>query len=92
MKLFKTTDEKLQEIGFVKVEENEYYAQYEREDVEFGYIQSLDLYHKASGRHVMLSCQKESNKDGFNNAVGLTAYEMKLVLKKMKELGFVDKK
>ena len=92
MKLFKSTDEKLQEIGFTKVVENECYAQYEREDVEFDYVQSLDLYHKASGRHIMLSCQKEGNTDGFNNAVGLTAYEMKLVLKKMKELGFVDRK
>lgn len=46
------------------------------------------VYHtKKSGRHVIQSYQEEVNSDGFNNMIGLTAYETKLALKKMKRLG-----
>ena len=30
--------------------------------------------------------KKQCNKDGYNNVVGLTAYETKLALKKMKKI------
>lgn len=88
MKLFKTIDEKLYEIGFVKVNEDEFGAEYERKNNKYGYVQALDLSHKANGNHIIQSYQKDVNKDGFNNVVGLTVYEAKLVLRKMKDMGF----
>lgn len=88
MKLFRSIDEKLNEIGFVKIKENEYGASYERVNEKYGYVQSLELLHKASGRHIIQSSQKEINKDGFNNMVGLSMYEVILSLKKMKQMGW----
>lgn len=85
--MFKKVDTKLKEIGFAKTKENEYGVSYERKDEKYNYIQVLDLLHKASGRHLIQSYQKDVNKDGFNNVVGLTAYETKLALKKMRQIG-----
>lgn len=44
MKLFKTVDEKLAEIGFVKVEEDKYGCEYERKDNKYGYTQIVSIY------------------------------------------------
>lgn len=88
MKIFKNIDEKFKEIGFTKVEENKYGATYEKQVTEFKYTQVIDIMHKASGNHLISSYEKEVNKNGFNNVVGLTAYETKLALKKMKKIGF----
>lgn len=63
MKLFETVDDKLNNIGFVKVEENKYGVEYERKK---------DLMDEAKIGNV---------------GVGLTGYEMKLFLKKMKQIG-----
>ncbi len=87
MKLFKSVDEKLEEIGFIKKREDKYGAEYERENFDFKYVQKLSFYHKQNGKHLILSYEKQCNKDGYNNVVGLTAYETKLALKKMKKLG-----
>ena len=43
MKLFKTTDEKFKEVGFVKVQEDEYGVSYERHNGSF--LQKL-AYHQ----------------------------------------------
>jgi hypothetical protein len=91
MKLFKSVDEKLAEIGLVKVKENEYGASYERE-TRFGYTQCVDLVCKASGRHLIQSYEKGVNQDGFNNCVGLSMYEARLCRKKMKRMGWKEKK
>ena len=91
MKLFKSIDERFAEIGFVKVKENEYGADYER-ITKHGYVQCLDLVHKASGRHIIQSYEKGVNKDGFNNCVGISMYEAKLCRKKMKRMGWKEKK
>lgn len=90
MKLFKTVDEKLGDIGFAKIKENKYGANYERNIPKYGYVQCLDLLHKKSGKHLIQSYQKDINKDGFNNVVGLTMYESKLANKKMKQMGFKE--
>ena len=90
MKLFKTVDEKFAEIGFVKVEEDEYGVTYKRKDYEYGYTQTLDLLHKASGRHLIQSYDADlmdEQKIG-NTCVGLTMYEAKLCVKKMKQMGW----
>lgn len=90
MKLFKTVDEKLEEIGFVKCKEDQYGAVYERNDTKYNYTQRLDLLHKASGRHIVQSYDihlMDDKKIG-NTCTGLTMYEMKLCLKKMKQMGW----
>lgn len=88
MKLFKTVDEKLAEIGFVKVEEDKYGCSYERKDKKYGYTQKVFIGHKKSGRHILQSYDPELGDDkGIGNTcVGLTGYEMKLFLKKMKRM------
>lgn len=86
--MFKNVDKKLAEIGFVKIKEDQYGASYERNMEQYHYVQSLDLLHKASGKHIIQSSQKGVNSDGLNNMVGLTMYETKLALKKMKKMGW----
>lgn len=90
MKLFKTVDEKFAEIGFAKVMENKYGASYERRNVAFDYNQRLDLVHKSSGKHLILSYDRDLGdvKGIGNTGVGLTMYEAKLCLKKMKQMGW----
>ena len=88
MKLFKTTDEKFKEIGFIKVEEDEYGVRYERPNGSF--LQKLDLMHKSSGKHIIQFYDPAlfDNKKIGNTCVGLTMYEIKLCFKKMKEMGW----
>lgn len=86
IKLFKSVDEKLQDIGFYKIEENEYGVSYHRNIEKFNYIHRLDIMHKASGKHIIQSYQEGANSYGFNNGVGLEYLEMKLALKKYKQL------
>ena len=91
--MFKSIDKKFEEIGFFKLKEDEYGAVYEREDRHYGYIQVLAILHKASGKHIVQSYDKElfdSKKIG-NTCVGLTYYEMQLAQKKMKKLGYISK-
>ncbi len=83
-------DKKFAKIGFIKVRENQYGATYERQNTEYGYTQVLAILHKACGRHIVASYDKElGDTEGIGHTcVGLTYYEMKLVLKKMKKLGY----
>jgi len=87
MKVFKTVDDKFKNIGFEKVSESDYAVSYERKNEEYSYTQCLDICHKASGRHIVQSYDKElfDNKKIGNTCVGLTYYEMKLVMKKMRK-------
>jgi hypothetical protein len=90
MKLFKSTDEKFKEIGFVKVKQDKYGVTYERQNECPKFIQILDLIHKQSGKHIIQSYDPalmDTKKIG-NTCVGLTMYEAKLCIKKMKELGW----
>lgn len=88
MKLFKTIDQKLNDIGFVKIKEDKYGANYKRKNEKYNYTQRLDLIHKANGNHLIQSYQENINQDGFNNVVGLNTYESKLAIKKMRQMGF----
>ena len=85
-RLFKTIDERLREIGFEKTIENEHGAFYEREEPRYYYTHCLNLIHRSNGEWLVQSYQKEDNSDGFNNAIGLTPYEMELALKKIKKM------
>lgn len=86
MKLFKTVDEKLAEVGFVKVTENNYRACYQRKNIEYNYIQRLDILYKESGNHLIMSYEEGVNTNGLNNVVGLTYIETSLAMKKYREL------
>lgn len=88
--MFKSIDKKFEEIGFVKITEDKHGARYERKDEEYNYTHVLVILHKASGRHIVQSYDKElmDSKLIGNTCVGLTYYEMKLALKKMKQLGY----
>ena len=88
MKFFKSVDDKLADIGFVKVDDTEFDVIYERENTQYGYTQRLALLPKRSGRHIIQSYQKDLNKSCFNNMVGLTVYEAELAIKKMKKKGW----
>lgn len=85
MKLFKSIDEKFAEIGFEKIEENEYICEYKRWEPDFEYHHSIVIAKKANVRHIVHSCDSDS--PGKDVAVGLTGYEMKLIIKKMKQMG-----
>lgn len=87
-KLFKSIDDKFAEIGFEKVCDDQYSATYERKDNRFGgYTQVLSILHKNSGRHIVQSYDKDlyDVKKIGNTCVGLTHYELKLVMKKMRK-------
>lgn len=88
--MFKSIDKKFEEIGFNKVREDKYGAYYERKNEQYNYIQVLHIIHKANGRHIVQSYDKDlfDTKGIGNTCVGLTYYEMKLALKKMKQLGY----
>jgi hypothetical protein len=88
--MIKNIDKKFEEIGFIKVSEDKYGATYERDNVEYNFTQVLAILHKASGRHLVQSYDKDlADTKGIGNAcVGLSYYEMKLALKKMKKLGY----
>lgn len=93
MKLFKTLDAKLKEIGFIKVNEDHYGVRYKRKDDKHGFVQTVAILHKGSGRHILQSYDAElmDQKNIGNTCVGLTGYEMKLFIKKMKQVGLYSK-
>ena len=93
MRIFKNVDEKLKEIGFNKICEDKYGAQYERYNTKYNYWQRVDIWHKASGRHILQSYDRDlmDEKKIGNTCVGLTGYEMSLFVKKMKKLGLYSR-
>lgn len=94
MKFFKTVDEKLADIGFEKIEENKSGVEYRRKDNKYKYTQTVFIGRKISGRHILQSYDSNlmDEKGIGNTCVGLTGYEMKLFLKKMKQVGLYSKK
>lgn len=83
-------DEKFAEIGFTKVKEDKYGVIYEKNVDYHSYTQTLALLHKASGRHLIQSYDADlmDEKKIGNTCVGLTMYEAKLCVKKMKQMGW----
>lgn len=90
MKLFKTTDEKFEELGFTKVEETDGFVRYSKYISEHNYTQYIDLCRKQNGRNLIHSYDpKLPDKKGIGHtAVGISMYEAKLCIKKMKEKGW----
>ena len=94
IKLLKSVDEKLYDIGFVKVREDKNGCEYDRKDKKYGYTHKVVIGRKESGRHILQSYDPELMDDKLigNTCVGLTGYEMKLFIKKMKKIGLYSKK
>lgn len=90
--MLKIADKKFYKIGFKKVKESNVFVSYERENTNYDYVQRLDISMKKSGYHLIQSYVKNTNSEGLNNAVGLTGYEAKLALRKMKEMGLKIKR
>lgn len=92
-KLFKTIDDKFADIGFEKISDDDYSVTYERKNEVFNYTQVLCILHKASGRHMIQSYDKDlfDDKKIGNTCVGLTYYEMKLAMRKMKKKAWTSK-
>lgn len=53
MKLFKTTDEKLSDIGFEKLREDKFGCEYERYAELYRYRHKVVILHKKSGKHII---------------------------------------
>ena len=88
--MFKSVDKKLAELGFVKVSESKYGAEYRRYNETYAYTQVVHLMHKTTGKHIIQSYDKDllDKKMIGNTCVGLTMLETKLFYKKMKKMGW----
>lgn len=91
MKLFKTIEEKIEDLGYKKTYESDLVVDYEKKEKISDtneYIHKVELIHKKSGRHLLLSYDPnlEDNKGIGNTCVGLTAEEIKIFAKKMKQM------
>ena len=78
-------------LYFVKVREDKYGVVYERYVDEYGYVQRLDILHKANGKHLIQSYDATNTTSEFSPVVGLTEYEIKLVSMKIKILHINNK-
>lgn len=85
MIFFKSTDEKLEDLGFIKKEDNRHGVIYSRYNEEFKYTQIVSILFKKSGNHILQSYDMTNSTTQFSPVVGLTFKEMKLFLRKMKE-------
>ena len=73
MKLFKSVDDKLKDLGFDKNDEDKYGVSYSRVisiNENNKYVHNLDILHKDNGNHIIQSYEEELNNDGFNNILG----------------------
>lgn len=87
MKLFKSVDEKLSEIGFEKIYESDSGADYEKYVGGFNFVHKVSIVRKSSGKHLLCAYAPNTGYIG----IGLTVYETKLFLKKMKQMGLYSK-
>lgn len=93
MKLFKSVDDKLLEIGFKKELEDGHGCRYTREDKDFHFVQCVDIIKKTNGKHILHSYDANSHENSGNGCacIGLTSYEMELFTRKMKQIGLYSK-
>ena len=88
---FKTTLEKIERLGFklsLRTEVNNHmFEMYERYDKKYKFNQIVYISKKSStSKWYIQSYEDNCNSDGFNNCVALTEEEMKLFLKRNKEI------
>ncbi len=85
--MFKTTEKKLNKLGFVKVKDDKYGITYEKKVDEYNYTHVVDILHKNSGKHILQSYSKENTTNEGSLMVGLKYNELKLFTKEMKRVG-----
>ncbi len=86
MLIFKTIDEKLEELGYIKQCETGVVTSYERREVG-KYKHQRFYYHVVDVTDSFInSYQRGINSDKLNNSVKLNYKELRLFLKKMKKL------
>lgn len=87
MKVFKTTDDKISELGFNKTIDDEHMVRYERVNEHFGYTHRVDLLHKKNIDNIIQSYDLNLIDEKFigNTCIGLTAKEAVLFGKKLKK-------
>mgnify|MGYP003319390323 CR=1 FL=1 len=92
--MFKSVDKKLEEIGFMLVQDCDTHVHYERRDTKFNFTHTVMLTYKNNGKHILQSYDENlmDSKGIGNTCVGLTYSETKLFMKKMKKKGWIDKK
>lgn len=84
--MMKIADKKFRRLGYECVYETERVVDYEKK-TDSGYVHTIELIYKCRGQHICISYEKGCNSDGYNNAVGMTAQEMRWARRKMHELG-----
>ena len=90
IKLFKSVDDKLFDIGFIKIRDDKYGCEYTRQCDTF--TQKVVITPKKAGTHSIQSYDPplcDAQNLG-NTCLGLTGYEMSLFLKKMKQIGLYN--
>lgn len=86
MKVFKTLNDKISELGFTLTEENNRHIEYTRHNDTYNFNQKVVILHKASGRHILQSYDVDSTNTDGSICVGLTYEELKLFVKKFRQL------
>lgn len=92
--LSRISDKKLGKLGFSKVHESPVVIEYERNNVVYNHMHTVDIGHKANGRNVIISYvsgEANTSKE-YNDSVGLTGVETKWFLIKMISIGWYSKK
>lgn len=94
IKYYTSIDYKFHKIGFNKTYETNSCVEYIRFNKEFDYPQKIVISHKKSGENIIQSYDPNlfDSKNIGNTCVGLTIYETKLCIKKMKEKGWKNNK
>lgn len=89
-------DRNLTKLGFSKIHDDDHTVRYRRRNEEFGYTQILEINFMRDGRHIAHSyvekeyCFSTTSAITGNCGVGMTTKELKCLMRKMKEKGWVS--
>lgn len=81
MKIRTHFDDRIKELGFNLVENNNFGILYERYVTAYDFVQVVHIVHKASGKHIVQSYDKKTSQ-----VCGLTFEELHLFNKKVKQI------
>lgn len=76
-------DDKFKSLGFYKTNDNKYGITYEKD--KDSYVHVISIRRRKNG-FIIHSYQKDVNLEQFNNVVGLSDYEFKLIYRKINEI------
>lgn len=86
MKLFKTVDDKIKELGFYTTKYDKHGLEYKRYNGK--YTQVVAILHKTSGEHILQSYDPDlfDQKTIGNTCVGLSYKELRVFTKKFRKI------